>query len=315
MWDSEQGAPLEASSSHCQDDGFFTTGSSPIGWEGICASDESDGWLDGLAHTTVPIESYSRRCSPALSMTSCSELQCPTDPLPTFMPLALIDNLTTPACDLSSEAPSRTVNEALESVSPTSYLPILMHDDLACDMAIDNSGAFFTATGSPSPSFASIGEGSDLEIECELSAQRSSDGNTLSSRPASLEPWQRTTVSNSPRAPVGTLPLLRELACSDGLPSLGASRRRNIDGDGWNSHCQGSLASGCQERAHEGNEGSLVAEDLWHATAIRSSPEETASVEEGTTGRFLSELVFVDSGGMRWGGEVDCEANDVLLFE
>ncbi|KAI0770361.1 hypothetical protein C8Q74DRAFT_894510 [Fomes fomentarius] len=212
---------------------------------------------------------------------------------------------------------SRPVNEILEPASATSYLPVLMDDDLSWDMAVDVSGASLSTAASSSPTFFSIGEPSELSAIPSVPLQRSSDRDMLSSRPRSSSPdtTQVVMFGNLPEARVRSGPSLRKLACSISVPRLGVSGQRTIDGEEWERHCQGSPDSDGERGAHEGNEGSLVAPDIWHGTAIRSWQEGAACAEEGHGASRVSLSELPMSMGLGGLDEDGLEEDDMLWFE
>lgn len=274
-----------------------------------------DGWFDNLAPTPDNLECSSGPLSGALLQTLNSSSSPFSQPSSHHQDegffqscessaLGLSGTSTAPrfeSHDLHSQAFSPSVDEALEVT--TSYFPIAMDDDLACDSdgGMASSRMFFAATPvlSPPPLDA-VAEGSELlefdsEFEVPLSeAQGSLDGwnlpgYSLSSTPHSRSPPARESacvaavVGNfHDEQEVEAAARLRTLVCSvssaDENPSALVPWLIDVDGDGQVGQRDGE------------NEGSLVAGDAGHATAIRAGPGEEACAGEGAcAGLFLAE--------------------------
>ncbi len=284
----------------------------------LYTDEDDDVWLVDLARAPDRLDSFTEQRS-ATPKASSSDTTASTSNLPTLDVSVQMHSSTAPR-DLSSHVLSRPVNEILEAASTTSYLPILVDDDLTWDMAVDDSGASLSTATSSSPTFFSIGEPSELSAVPSVPLQRSSDRDTLSSRSRSSSPdtTQVVMFSNLAEARVRSGPSLRKLACSISVPRLGVSGQRAIDGEEWERHCQGSPDSDGERGAHEGNEGSLVAPDIWHGTAIRSWQEGAACAKEGhgASREVQSELpMSMGPGGGRGMDEDGLEEDDMLWFE
>ncbi|KAI0720532.1 hypothetical protein C8T65DRAFT_633355 [Cerioporus squamosus] len=206
--------------------------------------------------------------------------------------------------DLDSQAFSPSVDEALEVT--TSYCPIILDDDLACDLdeGMDSSRAFFTATLSPSVDW--VAEGSELlEFEFEGPAQGSPDGCSLSPPRHPNLPCESACITAAGTFNQEAAASLRKLmlphACSVSSAGEIPSALWAIDGDG-----QGG-------QHDDENEGSLVAGDAGHATEIRARLGEKACAGEGGGLWFVAEPAGMalqwegfDEGGnegdMLWSG-------------
>ncbi|RPD62460.1 hypothetical protein L227DRAFT_573651 [Lentinus tigrinus ALCF2SS1-6] len=230
--------------------------------------------------------------------------------------------------DLRSQALSPSVDEALEVT--TSYFPIALDDDLACDLdeGMDSSRAFFTATPVLSPLLLdAVAEGSEvlefeIDSEFDMSQAESLDGCSLSgcnlsSSPRSrLPPAQESALAcvtavfgkfhddQEDEAAARLRTLAYPVSSADENPS---ARVPVIDGDG-----DGQVGQYDGE-----NEGSLVAGDAGHATAIRARPGEEACAGVGAGARFLAEPAGMD---LQWEVEelyFDEGGNegDMLCFE
>ncbi len=255
------------------------------------SDDEEDGWFDNLAHTPAQVGGSPGPSSDALSQTSSSSHSSQNSGQGFFQPSPALDlNIrcrptalapSSVSHDLNSQAFSPSVDEALEAT--TSHFPIMLDDDLACDLDedMDSSRALFTATPVLSPSVDWVTEDSELlEFEFDVLSQGSLHGRTLSNPSSprlSALPFESARVTYvrtlNQQAAASLRRLLLPHACSVSSAGQIPSALWTIDGDGQVGE----------------NEGSLVAEDADHATAIRSRLGDEACAGEGGGAGFLAE--------------------------